>query len=55
MQTVSTIGLDIAKSLFQVHGGDDFMGVPRCSTPCFTAYEPQTVPERSPASGTLSI
>jgi transposase len=24
MQTVSTIGLDIAKSVFQVHGVDDF-------------------------------
>jgi hypothetical protein len=30
MQTITTIGLDIAKSVFQVHGIDAAGQVPRC-------------------------
>jgi lactam utilization protein B len=45
MQTVTTIGLDIAKSVFQVHGHDD-AGQVVIRRQLGAVYDDETCPER---------
>jgi transposase len=63
MQTITTIGLDIAKSVFQVHGVDAAGQVVRRELkrrhmlaffeklpPCLVGWQPGTHPELSPSN-----